>query len=151
MTRYLGTGFTLLDMRTGEVAGEAGVNLQTLRYYERRGLLPEPPRRASGYRAYRPDAVRIVRFIKRAQQLGFSLDEVEALLELAEGGPESCEAAQEVAWARIAELDRRIADLVAMRGSLERLVATCALPREVRECPLLQALDASQEGEDDGQ
>lgn len=91
------------------------------------GLLPEPPRRDSGYG---------------------STDRTP--LELAEGGPESCEAAQEVAWARIAELDRRIADLVAMRGSLERLVATCALPREVRECPLLKALDKSR-GEDDGQ
>lgn len=129
----------------------AGVNLPTLRCYEHRGLLPDPPPPEFGYRIYGHEAVRIVRFIKRAQQLGFSLDEVEALLTLAEGGPEGCEAAQEVAWARIAELDRRIADLMAMRGSLERLVATCALPREVRECPLLQALEASQGGEDDGQ
>lgn len=66
-------------MRTGEVAAEANVNIQTLRYYERRGLLPQPPRRPSGFRVYEPDAVEIVRFIKRAQELGLSLEEVESL------------------------------------------------------------------------
>ena len=136
-------------MRTGEVAGEAGVNLQTLRYYERRGLLPEPPRRESGYRIYGPDAVRIVRFIKRAQELGFSLDEVESLLELAQGGPESCEAAQEVARTRIAELNRRITDLEAMRNSLGRLLATCELPRAERHCPLLESISADPGGDED--
>src|SRR5919199_6927108 len=99
-------------MRTGEVAAEAGVNVQTLRYYERRGLLPEPARRESGYRVYGPDAVRRVRFIKRAQELGFGLREAESLLALATGGPESCEAARELAETKVAELDRRIADLL---------------------------------------
>jgi DNA-binding transcriptional MerR regulator len=70
-------------MRTGQVARAAGVNLQTLRYYERRGLLPEPRRRDSGYRVCSSEAVSRVRFIKRAQELGFSLAEVEALLEAA--------------------------------------------------------------------
>jgi Hg(II)-responsive transcriptional regulator len=127
-------------MKTGEVAELASVNLQTLRYYERRGLLPEPPRRESGYRIYGPEAVRTVRFIKRAQHLGFSLDEVESLLDLAAGGPEGCDAAQELAWHRIQELDRRIADLRAMRDALDRLVATCSMPRPERECPLLQCI-----------
>jgi Hg(II)-responsive transcriptional regulator len=127
-------------MRSGQIANEAGVNVETLRYYERRGLLPEPERLASGYRAYPADAVRIVRFIKSAQELGFTLDEIEALLELAAGGPESCEAVQELASRRVAELDRKIAALGAMRGSLQRLLATCARPRSERECPLLQTL-----------
>lgn len=135
-------------MRTGEVANEAGVNLQTLRYYERRGLLPEPPRRASGYRTYEPTAVRIVRFIKWAQELGFSLDEVESLLELAEGGPENCDGARELAEGRMAELDRRIADLSAMRSSLQRLVATCAMPRPERDCPLLRSIGEGDEADD---
>ena len=69
-------------MWISEAAEQAGVNIQTLRYYERRGLLPKAPRRASGYREFPDDAVRIVRFIKRAQDLGFSLDEVEELLRL---------------------------------------------------------------------
>jgi DNA-binding transcriptional MerR regulator len=72
------------EVRTGEVATQAPVNIQTLRYYERRGLLPEPQRTSSGYRAYSPDAVRVVRFVKRAQQLGFALDDIEDLLHRAD-------------------------------------------------------------------
>ena len=122
------------------------MNVQTLRYYERRGLLPEPARRDSGYRVYGPDAVGIVRFIKRAQELGFGLRDAEALLVLAAGGPEACEAAHELAEEKIAELDRRIADLEAMRDSLQRLAATCAKPRAERECPLLVAIEDGAEG-----
>jgi Hg(II)-responsive transcriptional regulator len=128
-------------MRTSQVAEQAGVNVQTLRYYERRGLLPEPPRGESGYRVYGPDVVRRVRFVKRAQELGFGLSDAESLLALAAGGPESCEAARELAATKVAELDRRIADLVAMRDSLERLVATCLRPRAERECPLLHSIE----------
>ena len=117
------------------------MNVQTLRYYERRGLLPEPARRESGYRVYGPDAVRRVRFIKRAQELGFGLRDAETLLGLAAGGPDRCDSARELAGEKIAELDRRIADLRAMRNSLERLAATCARPRVERECPLLSALE----------
>ena len=129
-------------MRSSEVADAAGVNVQTLRYYERRGLLPEPDRLASGYRAYGPEAVRIVRFAKAAQGLGFSLEEVDALLDLAAGGPRGCEAARRIAGDKIAELDAKIAALGAMRDSLGRLVATCELPRGRRECPLLDAIGA---------
>jgi DNA-binding transcriptional MerR regulator len=128
-------------MRTGEVAARAGVNVQTLRYYERRGLLPEPERQESGYRVYGPDAVRTVRFIKRAQQLGFDLRDADVLLALAAGGPHSCDAARELAEAKIAELDQRIADLRGMRASLGRLAATCARPRSERDCPLLDSIE----------
>jgi Hg(II)-responsive transcriptional regulator len=127
-------------MRTGQVAQRAGVNPQTLRYYERRGLLPVPDRLESGYRAYGAGAVEAVRFIKRAQELGFNLEEIEALLELADGGPESCDSAHEMATQKIADLDRKIASLQAMRGSLLRLASTCELPRAERECPLIRAL-----------
>ena len=128
-------------MRTGEVAESAGVNRQTLRYYERRGLLRAPDRRASGYRAYGPDAVRVVRFVKRAQELGFTLTEIEALLELAGGGPDSCEVAQQLAREKMSELDRKIASLETMHSALERLVATCSRPRAERDCPLLRSID----------
>lgn len=128
-------------MRTGQVAARAGVNVQTLRYYERRGLLPAPTRQASGYRIYGPDAVRVVRFVKRAQQLGFSLDEVESLLELAQGGPDSCDSAHRLAVDKISDLDRRMAHLRAMRESLQRLAATCERPRQQRECPLLHSIE----------
>jgi Predicted transcriptional regulators len=124
------------------VAAQARVNPQTLRYYERRGLLPEPARSPAGYRAYDPQAVRIVRFIKRAQDLGFALNDVESLLELAEGGPEGCEATRELATGTIADLDTRIADLQGMRAALARLVATCAQPRDRRECPILTEISS---------
>jgi len=129
-----------MRMRTGQVARQSGVNIQTLRYYERRGLLQTPPRRPSGYREYTTHAVGVVRFVKRAQELGFSLDEVEALLDLAAGGPASCDKARGLATQKVAELDGKIASLRAMQGSLRRLVATCEKPRDQRECPLLEAL-----------
>ena len=129
-------------MRTMQVAQRAGVNTQTLRYYERRGLLPDPPRTAAGYRAYRPEAVRIVRFVKRAQELGFSLTEIEMLLHLADGGPESCDAARHLAEKKVANLDSKIAILNGMRVSLTRLIGTCARPRHERDCPLLDSLES---------
>ena len=98
-------------MRTGQVARQSGVNTQTLRYYERRGLLQVPPRRPSGYREYAPDAVGIIRFVKRAQELGFSLTEVESLLNLAAGGPANCDRARGLATEKLAELKGKIASL----------------------------------------
>lgn len=128
-------------VRTIDVAKQAGVNPQTLRYYERRGLLPEPHRTGAGYRAYDTEAVQIVRFVKHAQALGFSLAEVESLLHLARGGPVNCQAAQDLATEKLDQLDAKIAALQAMRASLERLVDTCQAPHDQRDCPLLDALD----------
>ncbi|WP_235216041.1 MerR family transcriptional regulator [Mycobacterium kyorinense] len=124
-----------------QVAQQAGVNAQTLRYYERRGLLPDPPRTVSGYRRYGPEAVRRVRFVKRAQELGFSLAEVDVLLQLADGGPESCDAARQLAEQKVAELDAKIVSLQAMQRSLRRLIATCAGPPAERVCPLLDSME----------
>lgn len=92
------------------------------------------------------DAVEIVRFIKRAQQLGFSLDEIEELLQLADGGPDSCEAAREVAETRLADLAAKITDLQRMQDSLHQLVATCTRPRHDRTCPLLEAIATTANG-----
>ena len=133
-------------MRTSELAARAAVNPQTLRYYERRGLLAEPVRSPGGYRAYPDAAVRRVRFIKRAQELGFRLAEVETLLDLAEGGPDSCEKVRGLAEEKIADLGRRIADLQALQAGLARLTATCDLPRGQRECPILHELDPGTDG-----
>jgi len=132
-------------MRSGEVAAQAGVNPQTLRYYERRGLVEEPPRSPSGYRSYPDEAVDVVRFVKRAQGLGFTLDGVAELLHLASGGPEGCDAALTLAETRKAELDRRIDDLTRMRDSLAELVDTCDRPRTDRRCPLLHSLHADRD------
>lgn len=81
-------------MWTAELAQRAGVNAATLRYYERLGLLPAPGRSAAGYRSYGPEAIRVVRFVKSAQRLGFSLADIQALRGLAVGGPDSCDAAR---------------------------------------------------------
>lgn len=127
-------------MRSSQVACEAGVNVQTLRYYERRGLLREPERSPSGYRSYGPEAVRTVRFVKRAQQLGFSLGEIETLLHLAAGGPDSCDSARALATEKLGQLEDKITSLAAMQGSLRQLIATCDRSPHERLCPLLEAI-----------
>jgi MerR family transcriptional regulator, mercuric resistance operon regulatory protein len=128
-------------MRTRELADQAGVNTQTLRYDETRGLLAAPPRSAAGYRDYPRSAVAVLRFVKRAQELGFSLAEVEDLLALAEGGPDSCDTVQVLARTHVAELDRKVADSQRMRAALTELIATCKRPRADRSCPLLEAIE----------
>jgi len=128
-------------MRTSELAGRVGVNAETLRYYERRGLLAAPPRTAGGYREYPVAMVGLVRFIKRAQELGFTLDEVDELLHLDRGGPESCDAARALAERRRADLAARIRDLRRMHESLAELVTTCDLPRADRRCALLDTIN----------
>ena len=127
-------------MWISEAAEQAGVNVQTLRYYERRGLLPRTPRRTSGYREFPADAVRVVRFIKRAQELGFTLDEVEELLKLRSASARSRARVRAVAERRALEIDRKIAELKRMRDALRTLVQSChegATP----ECPIIEALD----------
>lgn len=130
----------------GQVAERAGVNVQTLRYYERIGLLEDPRRSPSGYRLYRPETVRIIRFIKRAQDLGFSLEEIEHLLELRDDRISSCEEVQDLAEAKIRDVDRRIRDLSALRGALETLVRSCVRGDERRECPILEAIEEAAGG-----
>ena len=126
-------------MWIGEAAEQAGVNIQTLRYYERRGLLPKPPRRTSGYREFPEDAVRIVRFIKRAQDLGFSLDEVEALLRLRRNSGRNRQRIRSVAERRIADIGRKIEELERMRGALQTLVHRCHAGTTL-DCPIIEAL-----------
>lgn len=136
------------SMRSSEVASQAGVNIQTIRYYERRGILPEPKRSDAGYRSYDLQAVRTIRFVKCAQQLGFSLEEIDSLLELAEGGPRNCDTAKALATEKISELESKIARLSGMRDSLRRLVVTCDRTPNKRDCPLLEAIedDAGNQG-----
>lgn len=127
------------------MARNAGVNNETLRYYERRGLLAEPPRTTGGYRDYPPTAVELLRFIKRAQELGFTLEEVEELLHLAAGGPDSCQGARALAEHRRDDLAARIRDLQRMHDSLAELVTTCDQPRADRRSALLEAIDRGPE------
>lgn len=108
-------------LRTGEVAERAGVNIQTLRYYERRGLLSEPSRSLGGHRLYPPDTVALLNVIKAAQRLGFTLDEVADLLDAGRRRHPTADLRQR-AIQKIAEIDARIADLTAIRGTLSEVV-----------------------------
>ncbi len=120
--------------------------METLRFYERRGLLAPPARLPSGYREYPYDAVRVVRFVKHAQDLGFTLDDITGLLALAEGGPEGCDTVRDLAEAKIDTVTGKIAHLVAIRDALQQLVATCQRPRPDRACPLLDEVDHTRTG-----
>jgi MerR family transcriptional regulator, mercuric resistance operon regulatory protein len=125
------------------VASRAGVNPQTLRYYERRGLLAAPSRSPGGYRAYPPKSMRRVRFIKRAQDLGFTLAEVESLLQLAEGGPDPCDRVRALAEEKIADLARRIADLQALQAVYPGWWRSANALGPQRECLILHELDTA--------
>jgi Hg(II)-responsive transcriptional regulator len=127
-------------MWISEAAGQAGVNVQTLRYYERRGLLPKAPRRASGYREFPDDAVQIVRFIKRAQDLGFSLDEVEELLRLRHSSGRNRVRIRSVAEGKIRQIEQKIAGLERMKRALKTLVHACHHGSTL-ECPIIEALE----------
>ncbi len=124
----------------GRVAAEAGVNVQTLRYYERRGLLARPARAPSGFRLYGPDAVATIRFIKRAQELGFSLAETEELLRLKDDRRSPCAEVRAAARAKIEEIDGKLKTLRAMKRALALLERTCARQGTARRCPILEAI-----------
>jgi MerR family transcriptional regulator, copper efflux regulator len=130
----------------GEVANRAGVGVETVRFYERKGLLAEPPRLASGYRQYSLDAVRRILFIHRAQALGFSLREVSELLSLRlEKQMQSCGEVRRRAEAKLAEIDSRIAALVEMKAALKPLVDACRGTADANECcPILAAIDSEE-------
>jgi DNA-binding transcriptional MerR regulator len=125
-------------LRSGEVAARAGVNVQTLRYYERRGLLAEPVRSTGGHRLYPPDTVDLLRVIKAAQRLGFTLDEVAALLEAGRRRHPPVDL-RRLAADKVAEIDARIAVLTAVRASLTEVVdARCdgLVPCTCADCPV---------------
>jgi MerR family mercuric resistance operon transcriptional regulator len=130
----------------GQLARRAGVNVETVRYYERRALLPEPPRTRAGYRQYAPDAVRRMGFIKRAQELGFTLDEIAELLALRVDPETNCDAVEAQAEHAIARIDAKVAHLDRMRAALGKLVKACRARRPTDECPVLETLE--ERGED---
>jgi len=133
-------------MKIGELARRAGVNVQTVRYYERRGLLPAPPRRGSGYREYDEGALERLRFIRRAQELGFRLSEVEELLTLRADPRTTAAQVKARAEAKIADITARIADLEEIRHALQHLVGQCEGGRgPTGECPLLAELSRLRE------
>lgn len=127
-------------MRIGEVATKTSVSVETLRYYERRGLLRDPERSASGYRSYGSDVVRRVHFVRNAQELGFSLDEIGGLLRMWEDSATSCEQVADRAGATLERIDAKMAQLERMRGALAQYVTACRASETLAECPLLISL-----------
>ena len=129
------------ELTIGRLAEEAQVNVQTIRYYERRGLLRDPERTASNYRVYGRDTLRRVRFIKRAQDLGFTLNEIKELLELRASPRSSCEDVRARSQAKIRDIDEKVRTLEAMRKGLAKLVRTCSGRGPVTDCPILESLE----------
>ena len=131
-----------MSLKIGEVAERGGVSLQAIRYYEREGLLPKPPRLASGYRMFPDTAVRRVQFIKRAQELGFSLAEIRELLSLRENADAGAQDMRERARAKIADIEQKIRRLRAMKSALSALAERCPGCGPLSDCPILDALEA---------
>lgn len=128
-------------LKTGELAREAGVNVETIRFYERKGLLPEPPRRSSGYREYPFGAVRRIRFIQRAKELGFTLREIKGLLELRVDPETTCDVVRERATEKIADVKHKIADLRKIEKALRKLTDSCSGSGPKDDCPILIHLE----------
>lgn len=124
------------EMTIGALARAAGVNIETVRYYQRRGLIDTPRKPLGGVRRYSPAALTSLRFIKRAQQLGFTLREIGDLLELGAG---ACTETRALAEIRLADIETRLQDLQAMRRTLKRLIETCRAGRAAN-CPIVESL-----------
>ena len=126
----------------GQLAGKAQVNIETVRYYERRGLMPDPPRRESGYRQYSQNDIARLQFIKRAKELGFSLKEVSELLSLRVDPHTTSGAVKRKAEEKITDIEEKIKDLQRMKEALTELTAVCKGQGPTSECPILEALNS---------
>ena len=126
------------DLTIGRVATAAGVNVETIRFYQRRKLLEEPTKPSGGVRRYSDETIARIRFIKRAQQLGFTLDEVQNLLALEDG--QSCRKTHDLAVTKLAVVEARVADLNRMRRMLKTLIAECEAGSGRIACPIISTL-----------
>ena len=126
-------------MKIGEVAERSGCHPETVRYYERIGLLPAPPRTAGGYRDYRPADADRLRFISRGRELGFSLEEIRSLLGLAEDNGLSCQDVDRLARGHLLDIRNRLNDLQRMASELERVIGSCS-GGERGQCAILDTL-----------
>jgi len=133
----------------GRLANASGVGVETIRFYEREGLLPEPPRKRSGYRQYPADAVARVLFIRRAKELGFTLKEITELLKLRVDPDTSCADVRALAKAKIVDVEEKMADLARIKGALEKLARACRGKGPTSECPILDAIE-KEDGRADG-
>jgi len=130
-------------MTIGRLAGQAGVHIETVRYYQHLGLVPRPARPAGSIRRYGPDAVDRLRFIKRAQELGFSLDQVKLLLKLSIG--EHCAETRTLAEHKARLVEQKISDLRGIQAALNKLIRACGTGKKGHGCPIIESL--SQHGQ----
>ena len=128
-----------MALRIGEVAERGGVNLQTIRYYEQVGMMPAPPRSAAGYRQYQPEHLQQLIFLRRCRDLGFSIQEISSLLELAEQSAEPCTKVAHVATQHLEAVQAKMSDLKRLERALESMVKSCS-GGPVAECKILRAL-----------
>lgn len=126
-------------VQRGELAKRTGCNLETIRYYEKIGLIPAPPRGANGYRVYGESHVRRLRFILRARELGFAIDEIHGLLQLVDGGNQTCAEVRARTEQHLADVRAKIGDLRRIERVLATTAAACS-GGDVPECPVLDAL-----------
>lgn len=138
-----------MKMTIGQVAHQAGVGVETIRFYEREGLIDEPARRESGYRQYSQDVVKRILFIKRAKVLGFSLKEIHELLTLRVDPDSTCADVKRRAEAKIADVEQKIADLLQMKHALVEVTSLCHEDGSLSTCPILDALDNNLSSERD--
>ncbi len=131
--------------KIGEVASRAKVNKETVRYYEKRGLIPEPDRRRSGYRIFTQRHIDQIKFIKRAQQLGFTLSEIKELLELRMDEDTTCSEIRDEAQKKYRDVVKKIEDLSQIKETLIGLIDSCAGDGPKGECPILDALEGESE------
>lgn len=126
------------NLTIGRVARLAGVGVETIRFYQRRRLLEEPPKPREGYRRYPEEAVKRIRFIKRAQVLGFTLEEVASLLDLEKA--RACAETRAMAAHKVDLIDRKLTDLTAMREALASLIEQCDAGEPAKGCPIIDVL-----------
>lgn len=127
-------------MKIGELAHRAEVNIDTVRYYERQGLLPAPQRLRSGYRQYEQDDVARLRFVRRAKALGFTLTEIGDLLELSSHREKDMAGMKTAAMQKLSDVEEKLAELTRIRDGLKTLVASCPGHGALQQCPILNAL-----------
>jgi MerR family mercuric resistance operon transcriptional regulator len=127
------------DLAIGALSKQSGVNIETIRYYERIGVMPNPRRSAGGYRMYGPDHLKRLTFVRRGRELGFSLDELRDLLRLVDGHSYTCAEVHNLAVEHLAEIRRKIADLRRLQRVMNEMAAECSGDR-IPECPIIDAL-----------
>lgn len=135
----MGDHFSRRGLKRADLARRTGSNLETIRYYEKIGMMPDPPRMASGYRVYDESHVSRLRFILRGRELGFSIEELRGLLRLVDRGTQTCGEVKAMTEQHLADLRAKIADLKRIKKVLSATAAQCS-GEKVPECPVLEAL-----------